>query len=227
MCANISLRTAFTSFIYPSSNNRQYLPTRSTGYGQKLDFSFNLRHCSKMVTRMWQECSLCRRRGDMIDSHSSRKRRGRVCIKARRDRKAERGPIAIQSSSFFSSFHWETPLFTALRCSCAAALPPSPRRDSPPSTARLPSPLARRAPPLGSGSRARRSAPRRAAPRHTALLCTVLHRRRELHADARAFLRIASSSPSPRSDAYECTSNLTPRGAPGLRPPACCSFSRN
>lgn len=42
---------------------------------------------------------------DIIDSHSSRKRRARVRIKARRDREAERGPIAIQSSSFFSSFH--------------------------------------------------------------------------------------------------------------------------
>lgn len=85
---------------------------------------------------MWQECSLCEGRGDMIDSYSSHKRRARIRIKARRDRKAERGPIAIQSSSFFSSFHSETPLFTALRCSCAAALPPSPRRDSPPTTRR-------------------------------------------------------------------------------------------
>lgn len=139
-----------------------------------------------------------RRRGDIIDSHSSRKRRARVCIKARRDRKAERGPIAIQFSSFFSSFHSETPLFTALRCSCAAALPPSPRRDSPPSTGETT--FSARAPPLGSGSRA---------------LSTP---RRELHADARAFLRIASTALRDRAPMR--TNNLTPRGAPGHLPAA-------
>lgn len=130
--------------------------------------------------------------GYIIDSHSSRKRRARVRIKARRDREAERGPIAIQSFSFFFfsfiSFR-DAPLCRASMLLRRRAAALSTSRDSPPNveertTFSAPSrnspPAAR--PTFSSHARVSR---RRSRDRDHA------HCRRALHADARAFLRIA------------------------------------